>query len=91
MPHSLGRPYRIRRRVPLLGSVDGLVDGVGDGDGGAEMSVGVGTGGSVSGGSGEIDRAGSPLCGKVAGRVVTGTTAVADAPDAEEGRAGRAA
>ena len=71
---------------PLLGSADGAVDSVGDGDGGVMMSVGVGTGGSVSGGSGERDSAGRrPLVFVAVGSVVPGTTtpATAGADDGE--------
>lgn len=63
---------------PLLGSADGIVDSVGDGDGGSEYAVGVGTGGSVSGGNGVIDTIGSPLAVTAAGTVARGDTAAGD-------------
>lgn len=71
--------------MPPLGFVDGTVDAVGEGDGGVLMSVGVGTGGSVSGGSGEIDSVGKPVVA-LGARDVPGTTTAAGAEAEVPGR-----
>jgi hypothetical protein len=62
-----------------VGAGAALLGGVADGDGGVLVTVvGVGTGGSVSGGSGDSDRAGRPPGADELGGRVTGALADAD-------------
>jgi len=62
-----------------VGSGAALPEGVADGGGGALVTiVGVGTGGSVSGGSAGKETDGRPLAGAELGSTVTGATPAAD-------------
>jgi hypothetical protein len=84
---AAGTDQRIKPAPMPVGSGAALLGGVADGDGGSLVTiVGVGTGGSVSGGNGDSEIDGNPPAGAELGSTVTGAAPAADgAPDVVRG------